>query len=100
MARRLEEAEADFSATLKLEPGLYEAWKRRGQTRAALGKDREAVEDLTQAIDGAVRAASRLRPPPPPSPLRVAAPHPQATAADQAHTASPPPSAPPKSVSD
>jgi tetratricopeptide (TPR) repeat protein len=44
-------AEEDFSAAIRLQPDCGEAWKRRGQTRAALGLDTEAIRDLTQALD-------------------------------------------------
>lgn len=61
MMRMLEAAEEDFSRSLQLEPNLHEAWKRRGQTRAALGRDADALEDLTQALDGMVRRKNRAR---------------------------------------
>jgi tetratricopeptide (TPR) repeat protein len=39
----------DFSTCIEIDPKCSDAWKRRGQTRAALGFDAEAVKDLTKA---------------------------------------------------
>ncbi|XP_078676262.1 tetratricopeptide repeat protein 13-like [Branchiostoma floridae x Branchiostoma belcheri] len=49
MTRQLLKAEADFTQALTLEPKEAEIWKRRGQVRAALGKESQAIEDLNQA---------------------------------------------------
>jgi tetratricopeptide (TPR) repeat protein len=43
-------AAKDFSAAIDVDPSVADAWKRRGQTRAALGFDNEAIKDLTKAI--------------------------------------------------
>jgi len=39
----------DFGSAIEIEPNVSDAWKRRGQTRAALGLDAEAIQDLTKA---------------------------------------------------
>jgi len=39
----------DFGTALEIDPKVSDAWKRRGQTRAALGQDAEAIKDLTKA---------------------------------------------------
>ena len=39
----------DFGQAIEIEPNVSDAWKRRGQTRAALGLDTEAIQDLTKA---------------------------------------------------
>jgi tetratricopeptide (TPR) repeat protein len=39
----------DFGHALEIDPNVSDAWKRRGQTRAALGLDAEAIKDLTKA---------------------------------------------------
>ena len=39
----------DFSHAIDLDPKVSDAWKRRGQTRAALGLDADAIKDLTKA---------------------------------------------------
>ncbi|KAF8410165.1 hypothetical protein HHK36_002687 [Tetracentron sinense] len=47
--RKLDAAIADFSKSIELNPSAGEAWKRRGQARAALGES--AIEDLTKALE-------------------------------------------------
>ncbi|XP_035680932.1 suppressor of RPS4-RLD 1-like [Branchiostoma floridae] len=49
MTRQLLKAEADFTQALTLEPKETEIWKRRGQVRAALGQEGQAIEDLNRA---------------------------------------------------
>ncbi|RZB78431.1 Suppressor of RPS4-RLD 1 [Glycine soja] len=46
--RELDAAMADFSKAIEFNPSAGEAWKRRGQARAALGG---AIEDLTKALE-------------------------------------------------
>lgn len=57
MSRQLREAEADFTAAIRLghssdslRPVLGEAWKRRGQTRSALGMELDAIADFSSAL--------------------------------------------------
>lgn len=33
-----------------MDPNCYDGWKRRGQVRAALGYDKDAINDLTMAV--------------------------------------------------
>ncbi|KAL0835132.1 hypothetical protein Bca101_087021 [Brassica carinata] len=40
-----------FGQAIQSNPAAGEAWKRRGQARAALGEFAEAVEDLTRALE-------------------------------------------------
>ncbi|KAG2248484.1 hypothetical protein Bca52824_088112 [Brassica carinata] len=40
-----------YSKAIQSNPAAGEAWKRRGQARAALGEFAEAVEDLTRALE-------------------------------------------------
>jgi len=42
-------ADEDFTAAIALEPRFADAWKRRGQARAALGRVGSAVADLERA---------------------------------------------------
>ncbi|KAF2542325.1 hypothetical protein F2Q68_00030053 [Brassica cretica] len=49
--RELENAIDDFTKAIQSNPAAGEAWKRRGQARAALGEFAEAVEDLTRALE-------------------------------------------------
>ena len=44
-------AAKDFSAAIDADKTCADAWKRRGQTRAALGFDAEAIKDLTKASE-------------------------------------------------
>lgn len=74
------QAVEEFSAAIKIDDTCMEAWKRRGQSRAAMGQDAEAVLDLTRAAELAPKDADiyhqrgliyfklvpRSRPPPPP----------------------------------
>ncbi|RYQ80817.1 hypothetical protein Ahy_Scaffold1g106965 isoform H [Arachis hypogaea] len=46
--RELDSAIADFTKAIQFNPSAGEAWKRRGQARAALG---QAIEDLTKALE-------------------------------------------------
>jgi tetratricopeptide (TPR) repeat protein len=57
MSRQLREAEPDFTAAIRLghsshslRPVLGEAWKRRGQTRSALGMELDAIADFSSAL--------------------------------------------------
>ncbi len=73
------QAVEEFSAAIKIDDTCMEAWKRRGQSRAAMGQDAEAVLDLTRAAELAPKDADiyhqrgliyfklvpRSRPPPP-----------------------------------
>ncbi len=43
-------AEADSTKSLELDPSFIKAWQRRGAARKALGRLREAAEDLEQAL--------------------------------------------------
>jgi tetratricopeptide (TPR) repeat protein len=47
----------EFSAAIKIDDTCMEAWKRRGQSRAAMGQDAEAVLDLTRAAELAPKDA-------------------------------------------
>ncbi|KAL5168389.1 Suppressor of RPS4-RLD 1 [Glycine soja] len=51
--RELDAAMADFSKAIEFNPSAGEAWKRRGQARAALGGvcGGMAIEDLTKALE-------------------------------------------------
>ncbi|KAL0687453.1 hypothetical protein Bca4012_087130 [Brassica carinata] len=49
--RELENAIDDFTKAIQSNPAAGEAWKRRGQARAALGEFAEAVEALTRALE-------------------------------------------------
>ncbi|XP_021629242.1 suppressor of RPS4-RLD 1 isoform X3 [Manihot esculenta] len=50
--RELESAIADFSKAIESNPLAGEAWKRRGQARAALGESvGQAIQDLTKALE-------------------------------------------------
>ncbi|KAE8672583.1 Suppressor of RPS4-RLD 1 [Hibiscus syriacus] len=40
-----------FDQAIQSKPSAGEAWKRRGQARAALGESLEAIEDLTKALE-------------------------------------------------
>ena len=63
----LEAAQADFSAAIRLIPSYPDAWKRRGQARAAGGDVEGALDDLAHAArlcagggDAAGAAAAQL----------------------------------------
>jgi len=45
---QLDKAIADFSSAIDIDRNCVDAWKRRGQSRAALGNDSEALYDLTK----------------------------------------------------
>ncbi|KAM7251670.1 hypothetical protein ACFE04_023553 [Oxalis oulophora] len=49
--RELEPAIADFTKAIESNPSTVQAWKRRGQARAALGHSIKALEDLTKALE-------------------------------------------------
>jgi tetratricopeptide (TPR) repeat protein len=51
------QAVEEFSAAIKIDDACMEAWKRRGQSRAAMGQDAEAVLDLTRAAELAPKDA-------------------------------------------
>ena len=51
MHRRYELAIADFSKAIAIDKTVADAWKRRGQTRAAAGEVKSALRDLTQALE-------------------------------------------------
>ena len=40
----------DFSATIAEMPTYGDAWMRRGQARAAMGKDDDALQDFLQCL--------------------------------------------------
>jgi len=46
----LRQAVSDFSAGISIDSSIADNWKRRGQSRAALNEDSEAIADLTKAI--------------------------------------------------
>jgi tetratricopeptide (TPR) repeat protein len=50
LGQQLPQAIKDFSKAISIDPACGDAWKRRGQSRAALGQDMEALQDLTQAM--------------------------------------------------
>lgn len=41
----------DFTSVINIDVTCMEAWKRRGQSKAALGQDAEAILDLTHAAE-------------------------------------------------
>lgn len=51
MLGRLDEAVVEFTKALKIDSTLSDAWKRRGQTRAARGQHSAALSDLTKALE-------------------------------------------------
>ncbi len=70
--RRLEEAEEAFTRALEADPSCMEryqeAWRRRGEARARLGRREEALQDLERCVEIAPRsehgkACSRLMAP-------------------------------------
>ncbi|PSC68513.1 suppressor of RPS4-RLD 1-like isoform X1 [Micractinium conductrix] len=56
---RLQDAVADFSAAIELEPRFHDFHKRRGQALAALGDDEGAARDLQAAIGLAADDATK-----------------------------------------
>ena len=50
IAGNLTQAVTDFSAAIEVDKKCYEAWKRRGQARAANGALDSAVADLTESV--------------------------------------------------
>ena len=52
-----------FTAAIDLSPGLSDAWKRRGQTRAAMADLSAALDDLNEALrlDGGAQDSYRQR---------------------------------------
>jgi tetratricopeptide (TPR) repeat protein len=50
MQRQLDLAITEFTTALTLNAGLADAWKRRGQTKAAKGLIASAIKDLTRAL--------------------------------------------------
>ena len=44
------DAAADFNAAIELQPESADLWRRRAESRSALGDDRGAVADLAQAL--------------------------------------------------
>lgn len=50
MQRNFDEAIAQFTRALSINDTIADAWKRRGQTRAAKGLIKTALKDLTKAI--------------------------------------------------
>ena len=40
----------DFSVTIKEMPAYADAWMRRGQARAAMGEDEDALQDFEQCL--------------------------------------------------
>ena len=57
---RLAEAIASFSSAIRINPTAAEAFKRRGQTRAAKELLQDAVQDLSRAVELAPRDADAL----------------------------------------
>jgi Tfp pilus assembly protein PilF len=49
MKRLLLEAQEDFTEAIKRDSNTTEAWKRRGQVRAAMGDHTAAVDDFKEA---------------------------------------------------
>jgi hypothetical protein len=41
----------DFTATIQEVPSYGDAWMRRGQARAALGEDEDALADLQRCLE-------------------------------------------------
>lgn len=41
----------DFTVTIKSVPSYGDAWMRRGQARAALGQDEDALADLQTCLE-------------------------------------------------
>jgi tetratricopeptide (TPR) repeat protein len=50
MQRNFDQAIKEFSAALVVDDKIADAWKRRGQTRAAKGQVKTAIKDLSRAI--------------------------------------------------
>jgi len=50
LGQQLPAAVKDFSKAIAIDPACGDAWKRRGQSRAAMGQDVEALQDLSQAM--------------------------------------------------
>jgi tetratricopeptide (TPR) repeat protein len=50
LGQQLPQAIKDFGKAIAIDPACGDAWKRRGQSRAAMGQDLEALQDLTQAM--------------------------------------------------
>ena len=50
LGQQLPQAIKDFAKAISIDPACGDAWKRRGQSRAAMGQDVEALQDLTQAM--------------------------------------------------
>ena len=50
LGQQLPQAIKDFAKAISIDPACGDAWKRRGQSRAAMGQDLEALQDLTQAM--------------------------------------------------
>ena len=50
LGQQLPAAVKDFSKAISIDPACGDAWKRRGQSRAAMGQDVEALQDLSQAM--------------------------------------------------
>lgn len=50
MQRNFDDAIAQFTKALNIDDTIADAWKRRGQTRAAKGLVKTALKDLTKAI--------------------------------------------------
>jgi tetratricopeptide (TPR) repeat protein len=46
-----ERASDCFTLAIKIDPTAHDAWKRRGQTRAALGCTMDALNDLSRALE-------------------------------------------------
>jgi tetratricopeptide (TPR) repeat protein len=51
------QAVEEFSTAINIDGSCMEAWKRRGQSRAAIGQDAEAIVDLTRAAELAPKDA-------------------------------------------
>eukprot|EP00123_Amoebidium_parasiticum_P009401 comp19447_c0_seq1/m.22602 comp19447_c0_seq1/g.22602 ORF comp19447_c0_seq1/g.22602 comp19447_c0_seq1/m.22602 type:complete len:961 (-) comp19447_c0_seq1:504-3386(-) len=45
----LQRADEDFTAAININRAYYDSWKRRGQVRAALGREKDAIADYLQA---------------------------------------------------
>ena len=51
MSGRFNEAISSFTLAITCDSTIADAWKRRGQTRAAIGLNYDAVKDLTKAAE-------------------------------------------------
>ena len=61
MSNRFDAAVPDFSAAIKLQPTFADAWKRRGQVHAAMGKVRAVLGHLRSLLSGQLLSCSPIK---------------------------------------